>query len=91
MVVEVTASMRQEIRRRLAQRGIALTDNIVDGGARLLDDEIGYEIARYVFGPDAGRRRRIQQDHQIQQPPELVRGTSSPQQLLGMLPSSAGH
>lgn len=70
---------------------IALTESIVDGGARLLDDEIGYEITRYVFGPDAERRRRIQQDHQIQRAAELVRGTSSPQQLLGMLPNSSGH
>jgi carboxyl-terminal processing protease len=88
---ELTVSMRQDIRRRLALRGIALTDSIIAGGARLLDDEIGFEIARYVFGPDAERRRRIQQDHQIQRAAELVRGISSPQQLLGMLPNSDGH
>jgi hypothetical protein len=83
--------MRNEVRRRVAQRGVALTDSIVEGAGRLLDDEIGYEIARYVFGPAAERRRRIRQDRQIQRAVDLVRGTSSPQQLLGILPNSAAH
>jgi carboxyl-terminal processing protease len=88
---EVTAAMRNEIRRRLAQRGVTLTDSIVQGASKLLDDEVGYEIARYVFGPEGERRRRIQQDQQIQRAAELVRRSSSPQQLLGMLPRSSAH
>jgi carboxyl-terminal processing protease len=88
---KVTPSMRREIQRRLAQRGVALTDSLVQGAGRLLDNEVGYEIARYVFGPAAERRRRIERDHQIQQAADLVRRTSSPQQLLGMLPTSTAH
>jgi carboxyl-terminal processing protease len=87
----VTPAMRTEVRRRLAQGGVALTDSIVEGAGKLLDNEVGYEIARYVFGPAAERRRRIRQDRQIQRAVDLVRGTSSPQQLLGILPNSAAH
>ncbi len=88
---DVTAAMRNEIRRRLTQQGVTLTDSIVQGASKLLDDEVGYEIARYVFGPEGERRRRIQQDRQIQRAAELVRRSSSPQQLLGMLPRSSAH
>jgi hypothetical protein len=44
-----------------------------------------------VFGPAGERRRRIQRDHQIQRAAELVARTSSPRQLLGMLPKSSAH
>jgi carboxyl-terminal processing protease len=88
---QVTPAMRNEIRRRLSERGVTLADGVVKGAGTLLDDEIGYEIARYVFGPAAERRRRIERDHQVQRAVDLVRGTSSPQQLLGMLPQSAAH
>jgi hypothetical protein len=88
---QVTPAMRNEIRRRLSERGVTLADGVVKGAGTLLDDGIGYEIARYVFGPAAERRRRIERDHQVQRAVDLVRGTSSPQQLLGMLPQSAAH
>jgi hypothetical protein len=87
----VTAAMRAEIRRRLASRGVTLADSVVDRASNLLNDEIGYEIARYVFGPEGERRRRIQHDPQIQRAAELVGRTSSPQQLLGMVLHSGGH
>jgi hypothetical protein len=87
----VTPGMRNEFRRRLAERGVTLADSVVKGAGKLLDDEVGYEIARYVFGPAAERQRRIQQDQQVQRAVDLVRATSSPQQLLGILPKSAAH
>ena len=46
-----------------------------------------YEIARYTFGPAAARRRRAADDIQIQRVVELVRGTTSPQALLGLGPA----
>jgi carboxyl-terminal processing protease len=88
---EVTAAMRAEIRRRLASRGVTLADSLVERAGNLLNDEIGYEIARYVFGPEGERRRRIQRDRQIHRAAELVGRTTSPQQLLGMLPKSSAH
>jgi hypothetical protein len=87
----VTRAMRDEVRRRLGERGVTLPDSLVEGAGGLLDDEVWYEIARYVLGPAAERQRRIRQDAQIQRAVDLVRGTTSPQQLLGMIPSSAAH
>ena len=54
----VTPEMRAEVGRRLAALGVALDDSVYAGGARLVDEQLGYEIARYVFGPAAERRRR---------------------------------
>jgi hypothetical protein len=49
-----------------------------------VDEQLGYEIARYTFGPAAERRRRAVGDPQIQRAIELVRGTTSPRALLGL-------
>ncbi len=80
----VTAAMREEVRRRLHSRGIAIADSVYSGGTRIVDEQLGYEIARYAFGPVAERRRRAANDGQIQQAIDLSRGTTSPQALLGL-------
>jgi carboxyl-terminal processing protease len=81
---QVTPAMRAEVGRRLRDRGVALADSVFGGGTRILDEQLGYEIARYTFGPAAERRRRAADDVQIQRAVELVRGTTSPQALLGL-------
>ena len=81
---EVTAEMRAEVARRLQARGVALADSLLQGGSRIVGEQLGYEIARYTFGPDAERRRRAAEDEQIRQTVELVRGTASPRALLGL-------
>jgi hypothetical protein len=81
---EVTGPMRAEMRRRLRERGVRIADSVFSGGTRLLDAQLGYEIARYTFGPAAERRRRVREDSQIRRAMELVRGMSSPEALLGL-------
>ena len=81
---EVTAAMRAEVQRRLRQRGVGVADSVFGGAARIVDEQLGYEIARYAFGPAAERRRRAACDPQIRRAIELVRGTTSPQALLGL-------
>jgi carboxyl-terminal processing protease len=81
---QVTAAMRAEVQRRLRDRGVAIADSVFSGGARIVDEQLGYEIARYAFGPAAERRRRATSDPQIERAIELVRGTTSPQALLGL-------
>jgi hypothetical protein len=49
-----------------------------------VEAQLGYEVARYVFGPAAERRRRVTEDAQVQQALTLLHGTTSPQALLGM-------
>jgi carboxyl-terminal processing protease len=80
----VTTAMRGEVRRRLGARGVVLPDSVYAGGGRLVDAQLGYEIARYLFGPGAERRRRVTEDEQVQRAVSLLRGSSSPQALLGM-------
>ena len=81
---EVTAEMRAEVARRLRDRGVAVTDSVLEGGSRIVGRQLGYEIARYSFGPDAERRRRAAEDEQVRRAIDLVRGTTSPQALLGL-------
>jgi carboxyl-terminal processing protease len=81
---EVTTAMRAEVRRRLVERGLAMPDSVFGGGIRIVDQQLGFEIARYAFGPAAERRRRAAGDPQVQRAIELVRGTTSPQALLGL-------
>ena len=80
----VTAAMRHEVARRLRERGVSLADSVYRGGGRIVEAQLGYEVARYVFGPGAERRRRVTEDVQIQEALRLLRGTTSPQALLGM-------
>jgi carboxyl-terminal processing protease len=81
---QVTAAMRAEVQRRLRDRGVAIADSVFGRATRIVDEQLGYEIARYTFGPAAERRRRAAGDPQIQRAIELVRGTTSPQALLGL-------
>ena len=81
---QVTAAMRAEVQRRLRDRGVAIADSVFGGAARIVDEQLGYEIARYSFGQAAERRRRAAGDPQIQRAIELVRGTTSPRALLGL-------
>ena len=81
---EVTPDMRAEVQRRLRERGVAIEDSVFGGATRIVDEQLGFEIARYTFGPAAERRRRAARDSQIQRAVELARGTISPQALLGL-------
>jgi carboxyl-terminal processing protease len=81
---EVTAEMRAEVARRLRQRGVTVADSVFEGGSRIVGAQLGYEIARYSFGPDAERRRRAAEDDQVRQAIQLVRGATSPRALVGL-------
>jgi hypothetical protein len=89
---EITPLMRQEVRRRLQDRGVAITDSVFGGGGPLLDEQLAYEIARYRFGPATERRRRVVDDPQIRQAVALLRNAPTPRALLGMgTPPPPGH
>ena len=85
---EVTGAMLAEVARRLRGGGVSVADSVLEGGRRIVGQQLGYEIARYRFGPDAERRRRAADDGQIRQAIELARGTTSPRGLVGLLPGA---
>ena len=76
--------MRDEVRRRLEARGIRLADSTFNAGAILVDQQLGYEVARYVFGPAAERRRRAADDRQVGRAMALLRRAETPSALLGL-------
>lgn len=78
----VTPAMRDEVWKRMTARGIDIPRNVYDEAGPLVSRQIGFEIARYVFGPDAEFRRRASVDKVLQKAQELARGAKSEQDLL---------
>ncbi|HEY7482375.1 MAG TPA: S41 family peptidase [Gemmatimonadales bacterium] len=80
----VSPALRQRVFQRLKEKGVELTPAEFDKGARLVDQQFGYEIARYVFGKQAENRRRAADDRQIQTALDLLRQAQTPKELLGL-------
>jgi hypothetical protein len=66
-----------------------MADSTFRGGTKILDQQLGYEVARYVFGPAAERRRRVSDDPQIGRAVELLRQATTPSALLGLASGAA--
>ena len=84
----VTPEMRQQVYQRLRAKGIDLTPQVYEGASGLITDQLGYEIARYVFGRPAEFRRRAQDDKQLQTAMGLLRKAGSPRELMSLATSS---
>jgi carboxyl-terminal processing protease len=81
---QVDEAMRDQMRQRLAARGVQMADSTFLHGSKILDQQLSYEVARYVFGPAAERRRRASDDPQIGRAAELLRQVTTPSALLGL-------
>ena len=81
----VSQAMVDEVFRRLRQRGAAVPDSLATGARSLIQSELGYETARYVFGRPAEVLRRMHDDHQVQQALDLARRARAPQDLFALL------
>ena len=84
----VTPQMRQEVYQRLSAKGVKMTPAVFNGAGRLVDDQLGYEIARYVFGRPAEFRRRAADQNDMQTALQLLRKAQSPKELLGLAMAS---
>jgi carboxyl-terminal processing protease len=80
----VTPDMTDEVVRRLRARGVAVPDSVLTGAREVIGQDLGYEIARYVFGRPAEVRRQRQEDRQVQAALALARRAKSPQDLLAL-------
>ncbi len=85
---KVTPEMRQQVYQRLRAKDIQMTPAVFNGAGNLIDEQLGYEIARYVFGRPAEFRRRATQDLQMQTAMGLLRKAQTPKQLLGLAQAS---
>jgi len=81
----VTGAMVEDVYSRLATRGVVLTPEQRAGGASLVTQSLGYEIARYVFGRQAELMRRALDDPQVRAAAELLRTSDSPRALMSQI------
>jgi carboxyl-terminal processing protease len=88
-VFTVTPGMRAEVLRRLRARGVEMDDATFAKSGRFVDEQIGYEVARYVFGRPAEFRRRVGDDRQVAKALELLRRAPSPKGLLELTMATA--
>ncbi len=61
----VTDAMRQAVLDRMKAKGVTLTPAEIAGGTTLLDDQLAYQVDRYVFGQGAELQRRTADDPQV--------------------------
>jgi carboxyl-terminal processing protease len=80
----ITPAMRRQVFDRLRSKGASLSQEQFDGAGRLVDQQLGYEVARYVFGRSAEFRRRAADDRQMQTAMGLLRQAQSPKELMGL-------
>jgi carboxyl-terminal processing protease len=86
---KVTPEMRQEIYQRLKAKGVNVTLTQLNGAGSLVDEQLGYEMARYLFGRPAEFRRRSLDDRQLQTAVALLRKAQTPKDLMGLAMASA--
>jgi carboxyl-terminal processing protease len=80
----VTPEMEREVQQRLKAKGIDLSPTVFGNARSLVDEQLGYEIARYVFGRQAEFRRRAAADQQVQSALGLLRRAQTPKELLSI-------
>jgi carboxyl-terminal processing protease len=81
---KVTPEMRQQVYERLRARDVKVNPSVFNGAGALIDEQLGYEVARYVFGRPAEFRRRATNDLQMQTAMGLLRKAQTPKELLGL-------
>jgi hypothetical protein len=81
--------MRAEVLKRMRAKGVQVSDSIFVKAAPLVDEQLGYEIARYVFGRPAEFRRRAKDDRQMQTALDLLHKAQTPKDLLSLAMTEA--
>jgi carboxyl-terminal processing protease len=84
----ITPELRQQVYQRLRDKGVELTPKQYEGASSLIDEQLGYEVARYVFGRPAEFRRKAHDDKQMQTALEMLRKAQSPRDLLSLATAS---
>jgi carboxyl-terminal processing protease len=80
----ITEDMRNQVYERLQQVGVDLARPVYDNASGYVDDQLGYEITRAVFGPIAEARRRAWADHQMSTAVRLLRRAENQEEALSI-------
>jgi carboxyl-terminal processing protease len=78
----VKDEMRDHIYERLQQIGLELPRATFDNASGYIDEQLGYEISRELFGPVAEVRRRALSDRQMQTAVRLLRRARTQEEAL---------
>ena len=79
---DVTPAMLDEVFKRMVARGVVMDRGVYDESAPVVKLLLSYDIARYVFGPEAEFRRRVASDHAIAAALNLATGAVTQRALL---------
>jgi len=80
----ITDEMREDVYQRLVQIGLELPRPTYDNALAYIDEQLGYEITRAVFGPVAEARRRALSDRQMQTAVRLLRRSRTQDQAIAI-------
>jgi carboxyl-terminal processing protease len=69
----VTDEMRDQVFQRLELIGIELPRPLFDNASSYVDEQLGYEVTRALFGSEAEARRRAMSDRQMQTAARILR------------------
>lgn len=84
----VTPAMRERVRAELETRQLRLSDQLFARAGSYVDRQLGYDIAREVFGDAAASRRRLLDDRQMRAALELIQHASSEGELIRLAEST---
>jgi carboxyl-terminal processing protease len=87
----VTDEMREQVWQRMRQRGIEIDRGVYDAAAPFVSTFISYDVARYVFGRAAERRRTVLDSPEVQKALELLRGITTQKDLLARVSGQQGR
>jgi carboxyl-terminal processing protease len=79
-----TEEMRGQVFERLGQVGIQLPRPTFDSASGYVDEQLGYEITRVVFGPAAEAKRRALSDRQMQTAVRLLQRSGTQEGILAL-------
>jgi carboxyl-terminal processing protease len=79
---QVTAAMREGLYARLLEAGVSLTPETYEEASAYVADQLGYEIARELFGTESVVRRQAKADRQLQAALRLVQDSHTQQETI---------
>ena len=79
---QVTSEMRDSLFTRLHDEGLELDREVYDSATTFVNQQLGNEIARELFGTESVVRRQSKADRQLQAALRLLRATSTQQEAL---------
>jgi carboxyl-terminal processing protease len=85
----VGGRMLRQLRQRLEERDIELSDEQWAAARSLIEQQFTYEITRYVFGREAEQRRRMRDDPQLRTAVDLLKRARTSRDLFALAAEAA--